>query len=641
WAHAYHLASDVARYAGLHRDGGVYMDVDIAPGEVVLPARLPFMDPAGAPFFGAGLRDERELGAVLDLRELEPGWLARPAKRLSQRDARVLAVDLCYEWGAVGGNLIVAPPRSVFMKQVIESLPDVNTLRGLAPSALRKVGPDFGPDSLPVLTGSRLLRGHLEDYITERGNWPLDSSVDPYRQGLVRFDAAQRDLWRSLGWLTPESEFQPAQDVSRPLRWAPPTASVPNAPSTPLPRPPHVRPAALPGAGRLAARRHLYRVSADPEFASLHLSSGRARALATHASRVRRPGGVSYGSDPAAFDAVRRASTARTHAGGLWVSPRMHEVTDKLGSKRFGRPFGLELEFDFPRMMSLEQQNRARAAIAFTLHDAGLTSDREFTPPHTRADGYSADPNSWRLELDGSVEGGEIVSPLLHDTADTWRDLKIVLSVIRKYRGVASGRTGGHIHVGVGDFGSSVAAHHRLLALVAENEDVIYRLAQSPHRFHHRGLAYAAPNVVGHGQPATGAELIATNRRDDRFRPALNLSGVEGLLGGDSGQDHVEFRMFDGSLDIGVIQAQLILSLALVDTALREAGTTVPVQREPIGTHWWEAGQDGLRGRDLTPEQQCEAALSFRTFLDHVLVDPGCKELLAQLYFATQWPHPA
>ncbi len=81
--------------------------------------------------------------------------------------------------------------------------------------------------------------------------------------------------------------------------------------------------------------------------------------------------------------------------------------------------FGLELEFEKAKLSSIKQN----------IFDNKNLDD-------------------WKIVNDGSLyKGGEVVSPILTDTIDTWENLKTVCQIIEKYA-VVGENTGGHIHVG-------------------------------------------------------------------------------------------------------------------------------------------------------------------------------------------------
>ena len=353
-----------------------------------------------------------------------------------------------------------------------------------------------------------------------------------------------------------------------------------------------------------------------------------ASAAAQQAAEAPWPGDEtpSYRDDPAAFQAAYDAARARRDRGEPAVPFLTENATGGLGVRDGGRGFGVELEYDFPETMSYFDRQAATTAIATDLYAAGLTQQDHMVGYHAgRAGGYSDAPNAWRLEADGTV-AGEVVSPILYDEPATWQRLASVCEIIRRHGGRASTSTGGHVHVSAGNYDHTVENHTRLLNLVSEHEDTLFRLAQNPGADRHRGTTWCAPNY----QHAEGYVNVAGVRRaHNGHHLALNLQSMHGRS-----SDHVEFRMWDGSLDPAVIQTQIKLSLGLTEAAFRTARNSSPAApREPIGAH---REQRGGRRRLRGEEWRADTA-SFRGLVDTVFSRAQDKAQATALFAVTRW----
>lgn len=95
--------------------------------------------------------------------------------------------------------------------------------------------------------------------------------------------------------------------------------------------------------------------------------------------------------------------------------------------------FGVEIEFD-----GANPHEVARA-----LHQAGLAASPHRESYHWR----NRQQGMWTVERDATVSG-EVVSPVLHDTPETWAQLERVCTILRDHGARVSTRTGGHVHVG-------------------------------------------------------------------------------------------------------------------------------------------------------------------------------------------------
>jgi hypothetical protein len=338
---------------------------------------------------------------------------------------------------------------------------------------------------------------------------------------------------------------------------------------------------------------------------------------------------VSYAADPAAFQAAYAAARDRRARGETPVPYLTENATGGLGARNGGRGFGVELEFDLPGM-GYSQQREALGRIATELRAAGLSRHAGMVGYHggrsNGGDSYSDAPDGWRLEQDGTV-AGEVVSPILYDEPRTWQALNTVCATIRRHGGVASVRTGGHVHVSTANSDHTVETHNRLLSMVAAHEDTLFRLAQNPAASRHRGTAWCAPNRV-HNEGYQSVDWARASHSGHHL--AVNLQWVYG-----SDRDHVEFRMWDGSLDPGVVQTQIKVSLGLTEAAFRTAREAPPRggAREPLGTH--RRNRPG-RGRLRGEQWQADTA-SFRDLVDSLFRRAQDKAQAAALFAVTRW----
>jgi Putative amidoligase enzyme len=239
-----------------------------------------------------------------------------------------------------------------------------------------------------------------------------------------------------------------------------------------------------------------------------------------------------------------------------------------------GWTFGLELEFAV-----------ADAGwVAAELHAIGLCAVPEPLPYHApRAGG------SWVVEQDRSVStvfaapdggppivvGGEVVSPPLRDTPETWQQVAAVLDVLRRCGAEVNRSCGLHIHFGAdalrpadGPPRDLLLALSRLAILTSVCfEDLVFRMAsaeggqhrgQSVYYRHCRPLERPLQPAYESLSDLAGALGLEGAAR----RAALNLTNV-----GDPQKDTVEFRHCNGTLDGRVIQAFTRLCAALIGAA--------------------------------------------------------------------------
>ncbi|WP_460355639.1 ICP22 family protein [Actinoallomurus acanthiterrae] len=336
---------------------------------------------------------------------------------------------------------------------------------------------------------------------------------------------------------------------------------------------------------------------------------------------------VSYTADHEAFrqDYLRALSRAER---GEPVVPYLYEnATGGLGARDGGRAFGLELEISGPAANSTEMLN----AIARDLHAHGLAQSADVHSYHAAKEaGYSDARNTWRVEFDDSV-AGELVSPILFDEPETWQAIAKVCEIVTSHGGKVDFSTGGHIHVSTHDYDHIVENHHSVMRMADSYMDTLFRLGQNPDAYQHRGVAYCQPNE----QLTTGyASIGEVTAGDDGHSLAVNMSGMhEGKQ-----TDHIEFRMWDGSLDPAVIQTRVKLSLALTEAAFRQANGLLPPNgglRDPLGAHLEERrlGADHEHPQGIGPAE----SLSFRRLMDDIFHRAIDKEQATALFAITRW----
>jgi len=337
-----------------------------------------------------------------------------------------------------------------------------------------------------------------------------------------------------------------------------------------------------------------------------------------------------------AYTAALTEATSSEHPDGGYTIP--YETTNALGgryTRESGDGFGLELEYEFPPDMPHHERAVANARIGHQLYDAGLTYDpNQQGYGASKRRGYQdTHAGNWSFERDGSVNGGEIVTPVMFDEPDTWENIEKVTQILRDNGAVASKKAGCHIHVSSKKLNSSPAGVTELARSVTQHEDVLYRLASNPRRGTHRGLGYATPNQ---SVPPTGFTTINEARSWQRTRvTALNLSSVNG-----TDEDHTEFRLWDSTLEPGAIQTHIKLSTGLVDLASRIAANGGTSRgKEPLGSHAAVAKARGSRRR-LTDEEHQQDTATFRSLLDAVFTRTEDKKQAIAVFASTKWNKP-
>ncbi len=308
----------------------------------------------------------------------------------------------------------------------------------------------------------------------------------------------------------------------------------------------------------------------------------------------------SYAQDPARFASDVRAALARpTHEQVPWI-----DATDtEPGLYGYGatRDFGVELEFDVhnnaPRHGDLDLDQRinqhyryasrsvdqlAVARVARALYENNFTTHDRQSGYHSGAHhGYQRNLlGGWMYEHDGSVNGGEVVSPILSDTPETWQRLHQVCGIITHHGGTASASTGSHITVSAPEQAGRAVRLTRFLRLMHHHQRDLHIMAAAGR---HRGQSYSAAMPA---PPDQGYTSINTARNTLGRYSFANIGHIAASrTAPTASSSRVEFRLWDGSLEPGRIQAQIKMSTAMLDYTARNRDLTFPAgERTPAGT---------------------------------------------------------
>jgi len=272
--------------------------------------------------------------------------------------------------------------------------------------------------------------------------------------------------------------------------------------------------------------------------------------------------------------------------------------------------FGIEIEFD----------GANPNAVARALHEAGLASSARQEPYHSS----SRVPGKWTVEHDATV-AGEVVSPILQDTPETWAQLERVCQILQAQGARATGRTGGHVHVGVDSAGMDhdVNKFRRVARMCAWAEDLMYRLAAATgqrgrsHRGSTNGYRWCGPMGSGQFEEVQGLSDLA-NRVGSSHSVGLNFGNIL------ERNRTIEYRYFDSSLDPARLQANIKLACWVTKRAAELPDTAIPRERTPLGSH-------------RSPRDADDGDRMLRRFADLIFVRPKDKLKLYWVYQRSAW----
>jgi hypothetical protein len=220
---------------------------------------------------------------------------------------------------------------------------------------------------------------------------------------------------------------------------------------------------------------------------------------------------------------------------------------------------------------------------------------------------------------------GEVVSPVMTDTPETGAQLERVCQILQAHGARATGRTGGHVHVGVDSAGMDhdVNKFRRVARVCAWAEDLMYRLAAATgqrgrsHRGSTNGYRWCGPMGSCQFEEVQGLSDLA-NRVGASHSVGLNFGNILDR------NRTIEYRYFDSSLDPTRLQANIKLACWVTKRAADLPDNALPTERNPLGSH--RSPRDPDNGDHL-----------LRRFADLIFVRPADKLKLYWVYQRSAW----
>lgn len=302
------------------------------------------------------------------------------------------------------------------------------------------------------------------------------------------------------------------------------------------------------------------------------------------------------------------------------------------------RKFGIEIEYDYPQEWSTEEKQANDVLLAKALQNANLTQTNNKKVYHaSKTEGYA----TWTLEHDPTTDG-EIVSPPLSDTPESWEQINKICAILKKHNAMPSTRTGLHVNISSNDFNGNFPLHAQISQLVRDKREIIFRLAKNPEANTHRGTQYCNPNVTLPYMPIAEHKPFPTtsiNKND-----AVNFTHSTKK---ENPKSRIEYRMWDATLDPATIQQQVAISANLTEYAHRAAqqkeGYKPTLSRDttPLGgrqkAEQQELKQENGKRQRLSKNRVEHLYSDVREFLDTVFTNPTAKENALKLFAINTW----
>ncbi|WP_432002077.1 glycosyltransferase [Streptomyces sioyaensis] len=218
---AFNYLSDIARYGILHAMGGMYVDVDVAPGNVDLHALEGPISQYEVPVYGPILRDKWFLDE--ERKDALQAMGARPNSAVRNRvhSEQVFGTDttrmpltmmlLGRSWGRsdrllIGNQFLVAQQHNEVLRQLLSRLTSRNAI---ASTFVGRRGPGVLTREAGFLSGPIALQERITGYLAALPG--RSASHEPGALGFLdpATDQLRTYLWNNVRWLTEESEIYP------------------------------------------------------------------------------------------------------------------------------------------------------------------------------------------------------------------------------------------------------------------------------------------------------------------------------------------------------------------------------------------------------------------------------------------------
>ncbi|GAB7042492.1 hypothetical protein JCM9533A_63420 [Catenuloplanes niger JCM 9533] len=346
----------------------------------------------------------------------------------------------------------------------------------------------------------------------------------------------------------------------------------------------------------------------------------------------------------------------RIRQGLLPIPFYKHNAMDGAASKV---PFGIEIEFVLPARDRIEGEDdiesvsvRQRLArIGQRLYELGLTASPQ------QQDLPDPTSGKWSFITDGTVDG-EIVSPILVDSPETWEQLLQIEGILAEVGATVhiqdpvlipdrnsptgffySGETivkkaGSHVHASSRFLSRYAGAdgYGRLTGLYHRDREVLYRLAGDPRSSFDHGYDERAPGWDADYPYLTDAQMAIDAHRNKRL--GLSFSMVNLLP-----EDHPEWRLWRGSLLAAVIQTQVKISIGMQLASLDGTEQTwLPTGQANLGQFRSSLGSPPpLNGWKLHLPEGDQQYQALTRLLSTVFTRPADMAQAAALFYLNDW----
>lgn len=296
--------------------------------------------------------------------------------------------------------------------------------------------------------------------------------------------------------------------------------------------------------------------------------------------------------------------------------------------------FGIELEFT----------GGDHNAIARDLYNQGIVSDPYRLGYGSGNRDRTSDSSKWHIERDCSIvdsndRGGEIVSPVLKDTPETWRNIEKICEVAKRHGARINQKCGGHVHIGMEPLDTAKQRWKRFFKIMTGYEECVFRAAGGDRGiirggYEHYSMPFSRRAESGisevRGSFNTESDVRnMVNRVTDTRYYGINLTNIRNV----GRANTVEFRYFNGSLNPKQIQANVKLASGIMMAARKSRTRDIQSIGYEVSENFKRRG-NMVNNYDQTDRRSSK---KIAEFLDIAFTRKSDKDALLNVFSKTRW----
>ena len=178
--------------------------------------------------------------------------------------------------------------------------------------------------------------------------------------------------------------------------------------------------------------------------------------------------------------------------------------------------------------------------------------------------------------VDDFEVGGEVVSPILHDTSIELQSLQMALSILKSLDAQITEHTSLHVHVGSHIFGNDIKNVVNFVKVWSIFEHIIFKFAYGTSKYPRSNIIYFA-RPIGDALklkckyiPLFLENMLVPRELGFDKKWAINFKNYTSLSSEEEVNNTIEIRVANGSLDYAILQNTIYFYLKLMQYVMSD-----------------------------------------------------------------------